>query len=281
MRQKNILFFILVAILCALAIAGWLIVFKQKSSAERLAQLPVTQELLECFIKVDPALDAHTQTPSSASVWWNDAGYNIIIPSIESILVAVTNERAPLDGNVPDAYFSEELKIVRDVFSRRGFVPNKKNSSASTKDTRFYDYVQAYEKDDELCTVTVNPDLSSYEGGGAKIGYTLIVSCGNTLTEAKARQRPLLDALGLRDKEAVVRIVKQHGAFFEVSMGYRRTGQAAVLKQEGDRYRVLLISQESPPCEIIDKEKIPSDVLSSIGQGGCYTDTGAYREPSL
>lgn len=243
------------------------------------AHLPITGELLTRFALIDSALDMHAQR---TDVWWNDEeGYSILVPSTESILIATTGEGAGVGATVPDKYFSEELAIAKQVFMRRGFTQNERNSSTSTLDTRFYDYVQAYEKGDELCTVSVNPDNGSYQGSDTRTGYTLEVSCGNTLATAQAQQRPFLDALEYRNKEAVVRVANQRGVFFEVSTHFRRVGQTAVLKREESGYRVLFITQEAPPCAIVDAERIPFDVLSSVGRGACYTDAGVYRDAPI
>jgi len=37
------------------------------------------------------------------------------------------------------------------------------------------------------------------------------------------------------------------------------------------------MSQEDPFCEILEKENIPSDVLTSFGIKGCWTEGGYKR----
>ncbi len=278
-RKKMLAIAILAAGMVGVAMCAALM-YKAHLDNDALAQLPIIQELRTRFAKADPALDVHAQ--NVASIWWDDVdGYSILVPATESMLFVSLPGQSVQSTNIPKAFFSKELSIAREVFALRGFVLNSTNSSTSTQDVHFYDYVQGYERGDTLCVVTVNPDYSSYVGGGANMGYALTVSCGNALAEAEAQQRPLLDALGKRGQEAVARVLAQDGEFVEVGIGYRRMGETAVLKHEGSTYRVLLLSQEAPPCSFVDAEQIPSDMLSSIGRGGCYTSGDVYREVSI
>lgn len=254
--------------------------FKEKHFDALLRQLPLTGELMVRFKLVNQTSDIQALNDG---LWWDDNdGYSVIIPSTESILIAKTKDGEILESTViPGEYFMLELAIAKQVFTNRGFTLNKRNSSTSIDDSNFYDYVQAYEKNGKLCTIVVNEDYSSYGSGigkEAKMAYTLMVSCGDTLSEAQIEQHPFLDALGLKDKKTVVQIINQDGLFFQIGMNQRRGGFTAILKKDGNKYRVLLISQEAPSCALIDKEKIPSNVLSSIGEGSCFTNTGERRE---
>lgn len=247
-----------------------------------LAQLPITEELAARFADANPALDIHAQ--ESASLWWDSSdGYSFIIPVTEpALLTAVLKPFA--DVNIPETFFRKELTVADEVFVRRGFVRNSLNSSTSTLDTHLYDYVQAYEKGKTLCVATVSADYSSYPGSGiganAKMGYLLTVSCGVELPDIQEEQRAISNALGPRYKGLAVQVDHRDGDFIAAGIRGRRAGMLALLKREGDTYRVLLVTQEAPPCTIIDTEKIPASILSAIGNGACYESSGKYRAPA-
>lgn len=244
-----------------------------------LKNLSVTEELTARFKAIDKNSTIQNQ---DYGMWWdNNEGYSIIASTSESILVAKDFSSPGLESNmIPDGIFKRELAIVKTVFTDRGFILNKNNSSARTDDQKFYDYVQAYEKDNYLCTVTISAEASSYPGSGkngkAEMGYLLFVSCTDKLAEAEVEQIPFLDALNLKNKEEVAQLINSEGDYFHVETHFRRAGSAVILKKENGNYRVLLISQEAPRCSLVNKEKIPLSVLTSIGGGDCYANDGAY-----
>lgn len=238
-----------------------------KNKEKELRELSITGELITRFKSADSRTD--TRISSSGFRWNSDDGYSIFVPSTEAFSLVKPGVGCFERDLVPDL-FKKELSIAKRVFTERGFVLDKTNSSTSTSDRHFYDYVQAYKKGDELCRVVANPDCSSYEESNGQVEHQLRVSCGNTFAQAREEQIPFLEALELKDKNGIIRIKNQSGAFFEVGLGYLRGGSTAVLKKEGDSYRILFIGQESPSCDLIDTEKIPSEVLSSIGGGGCF-----------
>jgi hypothetical protein len=186
------------------------------------------------------------------------------VPAEKSLTIHKPEEGC-LDRGLVPGIFSDELAIAKKVFQQRGFVLNGYNSSFNVLDNRLYDYVQAYKKNGEICIISVNPDCSSYEGSGLTMAHGIYIACGNGLEKAKEKQIPFLKILDLKDKKAIVRIRKQIGDFFQVGVGYRRTGSSAIIKKEGNSYRVLFVGQEAPSCELIKKEGIPDEVLSSVG----------------
>ena len=265
-------------LVCAVAI--WKLHSNVEPTDAEFASLPIVQKLTGRFLWADATLDLHKDFNST--VWWDDTdGYSYRMQTDGGAIIAaaVDVKMAPND-RVAETYFAKELDITREVFLRRGFTLDELNSSTSTADQHFYDYVQAYKNGDELCTVAVNPDYSTYAGGGTKTGYTLTANCANTLAQAQVEQKPFLNALDLRGKEATAYIENQSGDYYLVSMEYRRLGEAAIVKKEGQNYRVLLVSQEAPPCDLIEKEKIPTELLGPLGGGGCYESDGSYREPT-
>lgn len=94
--------------------------------------------------------------------------------------------------------------------------------------------------------------------------------------ETQNQQLSFLDALKLKDTGSTIRLINQNSLFFQVYVvpGEGYGGASAVLKKEGDKYRVLLFDNGLPSCDIIDKEKIPYDMLSTSGKGQCFTNGG-------
>jgi hypothetical protein len=249
--------------------------FKEQS----LKNLPITEELSFRFKAIDKNVIVQK---NDHEMWWNnDEGYSLLASSSESIFVAKDFSEQLLEPEaIADKIFKKELDITKTVFAVRGFTLNVNNSSISPEDQRFFDYVKAYEKDNYLCAVTISSEAATYPGSGfgenAKMGYLMYIICSDQLALAEEEQIPFLDALDLKNKEQVARLINFDGDYFHVEIHGRRAGQAAILKKEDGKYRVLLISQEAPYCNLIDKEKIPSAVLSSIGGGDCFSDNGAY-----
>ncbi|MBU1558060.1 hypothetical protein KKC45_03800 [Patescibacteria group bacterium] len=197
------------------------------------------------------------------NIIWNDGdGYNILIPAKESFVIAKTGLSPVEFSLVADTYFNEELSITDMFFKERGFVLDPINSSTSTSDSSFYDYLQSYKKDKELCVIKVNPD-----------NISLSVSCGNTFDESYTEQIPFIKAIKDFKPEytnLMVRIHEHSGDFFKVGVGGFRGGSSAVIKKEGNNYRVLYISQEDPYCKFIENENIPDKTLKLFKINGCY-----------
>ncbi len=238
------------------------------------APLSISEEL---EIKFKSAVKNADVRLDNSSLWWNDEdGYSILVPGIESVIASRDNGAE--EDFMKNNFSRDLLKIAKQVLIERGFTLNEQNSSLDENDRRFYDYVQAYEKGKDLCVIKVNPDYSSYGcGEDAFMCRTVKVTCGNDLAGSQAEQRPFLEALKLKNKETIATIFTQDYPFYQVSMHGRRAGSTAVLKKEINNYRVLFIGQEDPSCDLMDEEKIPASVLSSIGRGGCWTDTGYRR----
>lgn len=234
-----------------------------------LAQGPVTEELLAKFFISDPTFDLWRGDFSHYLQWEDKEGYTLSLFPDESIMIAKAVTQ-PTEADIPNTFFSKELQIAHEVFIRRGFTFSKLNSSTSTaRFSPFYDYIQAYEKGDDRCSVVVNSEDMSYLGSGTKMGYTLTVTCSNNLAYAEMEQRPILDVLGYRNSGMMVNILRQKDDFFEINIRAWRGGMIAILKREKTGYRVLIKTQAYPPCELIDREKIPVEVLVGIGDGQC------------
>ncbi|AKM84184.1 TPA: hypothetical protein DCZ46_04080 [Candidatus Campbellbacteria bacterium] len=209
--------------------------------------------------------------------WWNSGdGYNIFVPADESVTIIKTGV-APVERDlVARKYFDEEGSLADLVLMNRHFIFNIENSSTSTSDKKFYDYVQSYENGDEKCSVIVNPDFMSYPKI-IDMGYSMSVVCGNDFEKAKDEQAPLIDSLGLKNTKNVVILKNRMGDFLKVGISSVRSGGYAILKKEGENYRVLFKGQEDPFCNLIKEENIPENILKSFGINGCFIDGAEHK----
>lgn len=99
-------------------------------------------------------------------------------------------------------------------------------------------------------------------------------------------QALIRDALGLKDPRSKAVVTHQSGQFFiaEVRVPIEASptgwgGGHAILKKEGDRYRALYKGQENPPCDVVEEENIPNEIVESLGDYGCWDDEVGWRKP--
>jgi len=246
---------------------------KESDFNDSLKSLSVVDELKIRFKNIDKTSDIQSD---QSIIWWNDEnGYNLNFPANESFFVAKEEKNHIDQSLIAYEYFYKELALVKQVFTNRGFILNKNNSSDDFTDNRFYDYIQAYERGNELCVVLVNLDCTSYRSGNYDKACHLVLSCGNSLEEAQIEQIPLLNALDYKNRNNIAMIRNQLGDFYEVIVSGRRGGSTAIMKKEGENYRVLYISQEDPFCSLIEEENIPNEVLKAFEINGCFGDNGS------
>ncbi len=214
---------------------------------------------MSAFEKVEAVVSKQTQvnaSQSTARFIWIENGYSISVPATDSFYIRKQNGPA-LEPDAVPRLFEREISSIKDVLGDESFALNEENSSKDFSDRTFYDYVQAYQKGNELCMLKINPDDVGY--------YQLDFSCGDSLQQAYEEQLPFLEVLGLKDKHATVTVQNQKGEYYEIGIGNVRAGSDAVIKREDGVYRVLYIGQEAPSCNLIEKEQIPSEVLRSMG----------------
>ena len=257
--------------LCVLGFLFFLPYFPH-SKEKNLQNLSIAAELMIRLASIN-SNDSNVYVGiESSSVKWDDGdGYTIRIPSAESFFIAKHNTGL-LDRDQVLSTFHHELSAVRKIFTERGFVLDVLNSSNDMSDRSFYDYVQSYRNNEYLCTALVDPDYSSYPKSGRQLAYRMHVSCGEVYVfdRVQDEQIPFLKALDLRSKKMTAVEGIKSGQFSTVSVSGMRGGGFAIVKREGEQYRVLFQGQEAPPCSLAEKEKIPDDLLSAIAPWRCH-----------
>ena len=93
------------------------------------------------------------------------------------------------------------------------------------------------------------------------------------------------DALGFEDPRSSATVTHQSGQFFKVKVRVPTGspsgwgGGYAILKKEGDKYRVLYEGQESPHCDVVEEENIPNEIMESFSPPECWDDEVGWRQP--
>ncbi|MFA6427571.1 MAG: hypothetical protein WCW16_03965 [Candidatus Magasanikbacteria bacterium] len=237
-------------------------VITEKNLDNTLKQLPPTAELMARFKLSDKT--SLVQSSSADVLWTDNEGYTYNIPAQTSFKIVKQIPQASLVPSVMmNDYFKKELDISNTLFTERKFILNEENSVINDMVA-----TKAWQKDGELCVITIANDTSLDEP-------SLTTACTNQLEEVKDAQRPVIDALHLKGEGQTAKLIHQNGSFFEFSVfGQGPGGQIGILKKEQNTYRTLFLGNGIPECTLVDKEKIPSDVLSSISSGNCMTQDG-------
>lgn len=209
--------------------------------------------------------------------WWiSDDGWNIYDQRAKATIMNINPCGTENDCKVLRTYQNyAELpkavglnKKVSDVFIANGFILNKKNTSKSLEDKTFYDYVLAFQKDEVRCTVTTIGDFYSLAQPDVwRIDYE--VACSENFKKNYDQQLPYLKALVAyskyeKYKDAVVTPYAKNGDFETISVHFRRTGESAIMKKIGDKYKVLFLTQQQPSveqCKILRENGAPPSYL--------------------
>lgn len=211
---------------------------------------------------------ANTRSKDRVNFRWIKEGYTILVPANNNFYINKQSDTHLEFTEVPNL-FKSEINITEDILQDNNFVFNKNNSSKNFSDRTFYDYIQSYQKDDELCVIKINPDDLGY--------YQFSFVCGNSLNQVYEEQLPFLEALNYKNTNNFARLINKSEDFYQVGVGGYRGGSTAILKKEGAIYRVLYISQEDPNCEEIENENIPNSVLELFNIKGCWDGVNGYK----
>lgn len=211
------------------------------------------------------------------SQWWiSDDGWNIYDQKAEAIIMNINPCGTENDCKVLNAYKNyaklpkvvELNKKVSDVFIVNGFILNKKNTSKSLEDKRFYDYVLAFQKGEVRCTVTTSGDLYSLSQPDVwRIDYE--IACSENFKKNYETETPYLRAAAAyskNNKDAIVTPYAKDGNFETISLHFRRTGTSAVMKKVGDGYIELFQTQQQPSieqCKILRENGAPPSYLKT------------------
>lgn len=198
-------------------------------------------------------------TTDSSFVWWiSDDNYNIMNGNSFAVEAQFRCE------NYPASRYTASLETFASLFSKfmheQGFSKNTMNSSSSLLDTRYYDYVQAYEEGDFKCTLTGDPDCSGSDENTMR--QTIRFSCTSDFDENYKDQMPFLR--DLRIKDAIVNISKRVGNYVYLDAHARRSGWYIIaIQQKGGTWKKIMDGQDSPQCSVMEQYKVPKEIYGS------------------
>lgn len=199
----------------------------------------------------NPSSSIKFSNPKELFQWWvSDDGWNILISNAVSI-TAQNNDFYSLSSLAND--LNNEIS---KIFLYNNFELNNINTSKSVTDNEFYDYVIAFQKNENRCTLTTNGDGGEYS-----------VACSNSFQDAYKEQIPYLKALN--NKNVVVGIREKIGDFVWLNVHGRRTGYEALVKDKDGEITLIFTGQEAPPCNKMIINNVPKEVY-----GECYDSSG-------
>ena len=137
-----------------------------------------------------------------------------------------------------------------------GFSLNQANSSRSITDDQFYDYVQAYEKDEIKCTLVASPDCGG--SSGVPTHYDFSFSCTDSFEENYQEQIPYLKDLNLTD--TIVHVSEKVGDYVNLKVYYRRSGYYVIAQLINGTWTELQASQEAPSRQIMESHQVPLEI---------------------
>jgi hypothetical protein len=206
--------------------------------------------------KVEAEQSNFTQALSfeNKDVWWiSSDNWNLLVPS-KYLLEAHVR---PIKNAQNQKVMARLQKIVDDEMTSDGWKINTINSSTSPSDTRFYDYVQAYEKGDLKCVATSSPDVGS--SGEKEFYSTFNLGCfdNSALQQAYDVQVPFLK--GLNEKDAVVSDIKTKGPRASMNVHWRRTGARGWMYNENGMWKKIIVTQAVPGCDQLEQNGVPQE----------------------
>lgn len=231
----------------------------------------VNSEILSSFLRYIEAKDFYTRadtrfnTINENSMWWvSDDNWSILIKDIPS--TGLVRAKAYKELSEKDSFTLRLVNEVNNFFDNKGFSKSIRNSSKSVSDDSFYDYILGYQKDDERCLLTVNPDESYYKGENGEMiaSPNIVLDCSRgEFQQSYDEQIPFLKAMN--DRTAVVRIEKMSDVAAYVLVNWRRTGSFALFSKVNGYWEMIYRGQDQPSCSTLQKYSFPAEIYSD-----CY-----------
>jgi len=199
----------------------------------------------------DSFLNVNFSEPKNLYQWWvSDDGWSIAVPGAPSIISKDIRGSSvkPLDPKAKELNY-----FISSIFLANNFAPNATNTSKSEEEPwlEFYDYIVAFQKGETRCTLTTNSEAWEYT-----------VTCSNSLQKAYEEQIPYLKALDRRD--VIVNVREGIGDFVWLDVHPRRTGNLALMKDEGEgKMKLIFSGQEAPPCDLMIENEVPKEVYGT------------------
>jgi hypothetical protein len=208
-------------------------------------------------------------------VWWiNEENWNIIVPKGQSLVIRTNvppTSQPPVPVKTKQSQHFHQL--VAEFMAEHGLVLDRRNSSISTQDQAFVNYIQAYQGQGLLCTAATDEGvmLDVITGGGLySIELSLNCTTEEQLQATYQQYLPFLEVVGTKGRNGVA---LNHLVFndkvAQVSVYPRITGAKAHLYKQNNNWQIISIGQESPLCSELEEKHLPREYWIS-----CYDDNG-------
>lgn len=206
-------------------------------------------EIWEEFNKILQEYKGQIIPDNEGYVWWiSDDSLNIL--NLGETGLIYQNYSRKLNPKGKEMYNDISTGLaegIRHVMSSSGFSMNKRNSSQSIADDRFYDYVQAYEKGDMKCTLTADPD---------EFAWSFV--CTNSLAKNYQEQAPYLKDMNITG--AVIRVKKKIGDYAKIDVHSRRMGGFIIAQRIDGVWTALFSGNDSPDCRKMREHQVPQEI---------------------
>lgn len=211
------------------------------------------------------------------NVWWiSDDGWNILVENTHHVTIRIPASSIP--NNIEPVQTNLSIKfqeIIASIMKKHGLLINDKNSSTSTADKRYYDYVLAYEGAGLLCTALTNADRFSDISTDDKMVIEMKLTCADSdrFKDVYEQQLPFLK--GLNEKNSVISRLEVKNNVARMQIRGRRTGANAFMYKSGPEWKKIIVSQQAPQCSEFVKNNVPTEFWP-----GCYDKNNNFKEAS-
>lgn len=156
------------------------------------------------------------------------------------------------------------LPDLNKTFIDNGYTKNVLNSSKSLTDDRFYDYIQAYQKDNTRCTIVGNADCSGTKSDSIMY-QTITIMCTDQYDQNYQQQAQLLKDLNIKD--TIIHVKTQVNDFVNLNVNYRRAGHFIIAQKQAGKWQQIFSGQDQINCELVKKYQIPQEIYED-----CYSE---------
>jgi hypothetical protein len=227
----------------------------QTSSREIDSILTKMEEILK---RNDKQLNGKVEFSTEGDLWWIDTDKSNIInklsPEIRMDFKCLPNATSLLE--IKKKIGTE----VKNVFLKNGYKFNQLNSSKDLDDGQFYDYIQAYEKDNVKCTFVVDPDCSGNVDG--PVTQKIYIVCTDHYNDNYEQQAGIAKDLSVKNE--VIEIRKRIDSAAYIDVRGRRSGYYIIAKLEPNgHWKKIFAGQDIPPCKDLKENNIPKEIASN------------------
>ncbi|HEX6977508.1 MAG TPA: hypothetical protein VF185_04140 [Patescibacteria group bacterium] len=191
-------------------------------------------------------------------LWVSNDNWSIFVKNNESI--GLVKPEAYQELSDVNSQTSQLVSKIANFLKSQGFSPNERNFSKDSNDNKFVDYIQGYQKGEDICLITVNPDKSYHADKNNEMvaDPNIEISCSNSFEADYNEQIPFLVAMNKRNE--AINIQKNNGMAASASVRSRRGGAYALFSKKNGFWEMIYYGQDAPSCSILQKYSFPTEI---------------------